>query len=1004
MAGLPESCFGDVAPTAQIVSQTIRIDQSMSVSFVYPQFLWLLLLVPVLICIGWLGRMRMSRGRFWLSLGVRAIISIFLVLALAGIQLRLKSDVLTTVFVVDASDSIPLPDQVSAKGFIQQSLDSMAGNDQAAIIVFGEDALVERLASDLKDLAPISSVPVTTRTDIANALQLAQAIFPGEGAKRIVLLSDGRENLGAAIDQAELAAASNIQLLYVPLGGEQGSVEVWLDKLDAPAEIRQGQEFELKATVKTTKPVDATIRVFENDVLIQSLEERLRTETSEFSIPIQAKSAEQPGNSFRRYRVQVIPSEDTRLQNNEASAFTIVHGPPNVLVVEGKPGYGDILSEALSKAEMQLSRTSPQAMPTTLAELANYDSIILVDVPAGDLPTGMLEILPVFVRDLGKGLLVVGGPQSYGAGGYLRTPLEKALPVDMDVRDKDVQSNLALVLAVDKSGSMGRCHCDNPDLNQSYTPRESGQAKVDIAKEAIMRAAGAIGDQDYLGVVAFDSQPRWVLDLKPLVDPLTLEKAIGSFQAEGQTNMQAGVQAAYEALENVQAKRKQIILMTDGWVRQGDLTPLALAMQKEGITLSIVAAGEGAGAYLNALARTGGGTFYPARSIQDVPDIFLKETIKSVGKYVIEEPFYPLPAAPSSSVLRGLDPSKLPPLLGYNGTSSKNTARLELITPRGDPLLATWQFGLGRAAAWMSDLKGQWASRWLSWEGFPRFVTQLVAWTLPAPRIEGLTASAKLIDNQAVIQVQAVKQDGSPFNFLTGAATIIDPQLKKKELALKQTGAGQYQASEDVSEPGVYLVRVGVNDRDQSLGQITLGLVVPYSPEYRFNGRDQGLLNQLARLTKGGKVTDPANSFNPEYPDQSGRLKFTDNAHEIWLPLLLAAALLFPFDVAVRRLTVKRKDLNRAYAWVKSKLKVKPLSPASQPRLLGGLFDARQRARRRSVSSAEPGQPVSLEKLPTPSQKEDRSHPEARPEAQPALNKEIDSIARLRQAKKRAKR
>ncbi len=451
----------------------------MSVSFVYPQYLWLLLLVPLLIWIGWLGRMRMSRGRFWLSSGVRAIISICLVLALAGIQIRLKSDVLTTVFVVDASDSIPLPDQLTAEEFIQQSLQStaMTGNDQAAIIVFGEDALVERLASDLKTLAPISSIPVTTRTDIANALQLAQAIFPGEGAKRIVLLSDGRENLGTAIDQAELAAASNIQLLYVPLGGEQGAVEVWLDKLDAPAEIRQGQEFELKATVKTTKPVDATIRVFENDVLIQSLEERLRTETSEFSLPIQENSAQQKGNSFRRYKVQVIPSEDTRLQNNEASAFTIVHGPPNVLVVEGKPGYGDNLAEALSKAEMKLSRTSPQAMPTTLAELANYDSIILVDVPAGDLPTGMLEILPVFVRDLGKGLLVVGGPQSYGAGGYLRTALEKALPVDMDVRDKDVQSNLALVLAVDKSGSMGRCHCDNPDLNQSYTPREIWSGK-----------------------------------------------------------------------------------------------------------------------------------------------------------------------------------------------------------------------------------------------------------------------------------------------------------------------------------------------------------------------------------------------------------------------------------------------------------------------------------------------------------------------------------------------
>jgi uncharacterized membrane protein len=750
----------------------------------------------------------------------------------------------------------------------------------------------------------------------------------------------------------------------------------------------------------------ATLRVFENDVLIQSAEQRITpgkaNEPSQIIIPISIKdkSNEQAGNSFRRYRVQIVPTEDTRLQNNEASAFTIVHGPPSVLIVEGKPGYGDNLAEILAKADMRLNRTSPQAMPTSLAELANYDSLILVDVPAGDLPAGMLETLPVYVRDLGKGLLMVGGPQSYGAGGYLRTPLEKALPVDMDVRDKDVQSNLALVLAVDKSGSMGRCHCDNPDLFQSYTPSESGQAKVDIAKEAIMRAAGAIGDQDYLGVVAFDSQPHWVLELKPLVDPFTLEQAIGSFQAEGQTNLQAGVQAAYDALEKVKAKRKHIILMTDGWVRQGDLTPLARQMQSQGITLSIVAAGEGAGTYLNALAQVGGGKFYPARSIQDVPDIFLKETIKSVGKYVIEEPFYPLPASPGSSILRGLDTSSLPPLLGYNGTSAKNTARLDLITSRGDPLLAYWQFGLGRAATWMSDLKGQWATRWLSWEGFPRFVTQLVTWTLPTPRVEGLSATARLQDNQAVIQLQAVKKDGSPNNFLTGAATIIDPKLEKSELQLKQTGAGQYQAVENLSEPGVYLVRVGVNAGDQSLGQMTLGLVVPYSPEYRFNGTDEGLLKQLARLTGGNKLdTDQLSSVF----DRTGLIS-TENAKEIWLPFLIVVALLFPIDVAIRRLTLKKRDFAQAYDWMKTRIPVRRSTETTPPRLLTGLFEARQRARQRSAAAPVKVKSAPSEKLPAPQQKEAQPAQKEQPEPQKRPETEIDALERLRQAKKRAKR
>jgi Ca-activated chloride channel family protein len=172
------------------------------------------------------------------------------------------------------------------------------------------------------------------------------------------------------------------------------------------------------------------------------------------------------------------------------------------------------------------------SVQTTLAELASYDAVILVNVNASSLPSGIMETLQTYVRDLGLGLVMVGGRDSFGAGGYLRTPLEETLPVEMDVKNKDLQANLALILAVDKSGSMGRCHCDNPDLNQTYTPSETGQSKVDIAKEAIMRSANALGNQDFLGILAFDDQPRWVLPIGKLVDPLTLEKAISSFQAE----------------------------------------------------------------------------------------------------------------------------------------------------------------------------------------------------------------------------------------------------------------------------------------------------------------------------------------------------------------------------------------------------------------------------------------------------------------------------------------
>jgi hypothetical protein len=611
-----------------------------------------------------------------------------------------------------------------------------------------------------------------------------------------------------------------------------------------------------------------------------------------------------------------------------------------------------------------------------------------------------METLQVYVRDLGKGLLVTGGENAYGAGGYLRTPLEEALPVDMDVRTREQSPNLALVLAVDKSGSMGRCHCDNPDLNQTYVRREVGQPKVDIAKEAIMRAAGALGQEDYLGVVAFDETARWALELRQLVDLASLEQSIGTIRAEGQTNLRSGVEAAYAALEGAEARRKHLILLTDGWVHQGELSPLAREMQEKGITLSVVAAGEGSAEYLADLARTGGGRYYPAVDILRVPDFFLKETVQAVGQYIVEEPFYPLPLQ-SGSVLRGLDPAALPPLLGYNGTTPKSTAFIHLATPRGDPLLATWQHGLGRAAAWTSDLKGQWAAEWIAWEGFARFAAQLVGWTMPAPQIEGLQAEARLEDDRAVIQVDATEsllpgsrgETGRPLNFLDVRATLIDPDLQTTEVRLSQVGAGRYEAGVDVSRPGTYLIRIAASEEGRGLGQETLGLVVPYSPEYKAAGIDLVLLRELAGRTGGGQLTEPISAFVHDLPPAA-------RAREVWGLLLLLAALLFPLDVALRRVMLGPRDFRQAVVRLRQRLPVRPQRAQREERALGHLFQARDRVRRRRPGhdAAPPPSGIAPSRpAPPPAESQDA-------EAPPDKLSTEDALTRLREAKKRARR
>lgn len=983
----------------------------MSIGFLYPNYLWLLALVPLVVFPAIIHRLPRMRSRFGLSLLVRCLLLILIILALAGIQLRLPESKLTTVFILDVSDSIPPAEQERGENFIRKEIrDHKPPGDEAAIILFGEDALVERLAAIDPTLPEFASIPISSRTDIAGALQLAQAIMPAEGFRRIVLLSDGRENLRSALEQAEFAAANAIEMRYVPLGGVPGEVEVWIEDLAAPSEVRLGESFDLITNIQSTANQTATLRLFRDGNLVESREVRLLPGENRFSLPVNTDPQETYGGGFERYRLQVIPEVDTRLQNNEASAFTVVHGPPRILIIANQAEEAQNLSTALQVAEMRVVVLPPGQMPAGASDLAAFDTIVLVNTPADSIPDGAMQALPVLVRDLGKGLVMIGGESSLGAGGYLRTPLEAALPVDMDVRDRELQANLALVLAVDKSGSMGRCHCDNPDLNQTYTRAEIGLPKVDIAKEAIMRAAAALGNQDFLGVVAFDDKAHWSLQLAPLTDRSEIERAIGAFGAAGSTNLVSGVEAAYQALQGVEARRKHVILLTDGWVRTGDLTTLAAKMKEQGITLSIVAAGQGSAEYLAGLATIGGGTYYPATDMLSVPDIFLKETIQSVGDYLIEEPFYPLPAVPSP-VLRGLDAANLPILYGYNGSTPKSTARLDLLTARGDPLLATWQYGLGRSAVWASDFKGKWAANWVQWSGFPRFAAQLVSWTLPAPKTEGLEATLAQKDNQAIITLSAFGKDGQPLNFLDVKAMLVTPDLKSRDVVLKQVSAGLYQAVTDARQPGIYLVRIGANQDDQSLGQVTLGLVIPYSPEYKTSGIARGFLEQLAQLTGGGEL--PVGSAFERTPD----LRSVASARQVGLALLLIAALLFPLDVGLRRLTLQASDFQRLRSWIKVRFFPSSRQALPEPRIMSNLFRARERARQRLSTrnkAAEEAHIIPATNARTsdpagvtgPEPEADETKPPASSQAAslPRQASPEEALQRLHEAKKRARK
>ena len=874
----------------------------MGISFDAP--LALLLLIPALLLTVVLhlgARRRMGSGRRRVALIVRTLLLATLVFALAGFQLVLPVDRLATVFVVDLSDSVGNAGREDALAFLRETLKARPQGDVAGIVAFGREALVERLPSDLTEIDRLASSPVKSATDIGGALRLATALFPDDAQKRIVLLSDGNDTTGDGQAEAALAASRGVRIETRRIG--LGDVdEVLVERLTTPSTARLGESVPVVAEIRSTVAQTATVRLFADGILAATQPVELAAGLTRISFDVKPTEA-----GFHTFRAVVEAALDTFSQNDRADSNTIVKGEPRTLVLAGDDKVASELVAALKDQRQQVDTIVPEALPTDFASLASYDSVVLVDVSRLRLSDRQLTALQVYVRDLGKGLVMIGGPASYGAGGYQKTPLEETLPVDMGVRDRQKQPDIALVVVIDQSGSMAACHCNTFNGGVGGGSGIGGVQKVDIGKEAILRAAAALSDRDQLGVVGFNEAAHWVIRTQPLGGISDLQGQIAGIRADGQTNIFAGLDQAVQSLETTTATRRHIILLTDGWSTSGQYDAIIAKMKADGITLSTVGAGGGANPFLEQLARQGGGRFYAATNPSSIPDIFLKETQQVSGQQIVEETFFPIQTS-SSPILRGI--SALPQLRGYNGTTIKAAAQSVLVTARDDPLLAQWQYGLGRSVAWTSDSTGRWAKDWVAWSGFNRFFNQLVSWTFPGEETGGIEATFETSGSKTALHVESVGADGSPRDFYATSASIVGPDLEPRTVNLVQTAPGVYETPLGEIDPGAYAVRVTQTRPGSSPLGRTVGLVAQTAAEYRQLGANEPFLATLRTATGGAVVTTALDPWRHD-------LTATDRFTELWPLLLILALLLWPLDIALRRLSLGRRDLAAARGWVR---------------------------------------------------------------------------------------
>ena len=926
--------------------------------FTSPLYLLFLLLLPLTAYLGWHGgKFRdPARRRELVSLILRLIIILCLVFAIAGLEIVQSGNDLAVVFLVDVSDSMPQQAIESEVSYVREALKSISADDKAAIILFGADALVERPMSGLDELAAITSVPITNQTDLAEAIQLGLALFPSGYAKRMVILSDGAETTGDALNAAKFASAADVQIVTVPIISSVGA-EALVSEVDVPTHLRNGEQFDLNVSIQANQAMRATVRVLAKNQILYEGAHDLHKGLQTLSLPL---VAQEPG--FVSYQVQITPEQDAFYQNNRLDTFSQVEGPPRILMVapaageilpggEIRPDEFSLLQQALTAAGFDVKLVTPGLMPADLPTLAQYNSVVLVDVPARALGNNQMETLQSYVRDLGGGLVAVGGPTSFGVGGYYGTPLEETLPVDMQIKDEKRRPSLSIVFIIDHSGSMSET--------------SGGITKLDLAKEAAARSIELLFPNDRIGVIAFDDTASWVVPITDLENPGEITNAIGGIQLGGGTDIYAGLLAMSKVLPDDPAKVKHVILLTDGGADITGIPELVKKLYEEnGITLSTVGVGNDAAPFLKDLAALGGGRYHFTNNAGNIATIFTEETSLATRAYIVEESFFPT-LVNSSPILANI--TETPRLHGYIASSAKDLAQVILESEKGDPILAVWQYGLGRSVAFTSDATGRWARDWARNEIFPTFWVQAVRYTINDSLNSALQMTVESQGESAKIMLDARNRTGDFLNAYQIEANIISPNGEAQSVTFTQTAPGRYESEFIPKEQGIYLIRFsGTTDTgsDSASFAETTGWALSYSPEYQRIDPNPDLLLRLSAFTNGQLASPrPADIFTHD-------LKSTRASQPIAPWLLLIAALLLPIDIAARRLILTTQDLSRAREWLTQKLstrRVIPTQPAQINPQMEALFNAKNRVR----ENIEPTQEKIVEALALPKERRD---------------------------------
>jgi uncharacterized membrane protein len=872
-----------------------------AVDFVSPVWLLLLLLVPLVPLVSRGSLSGLGARRRLIAVVLRSAAIALAVLALSRMRLLGRNDRLCVIFVLDRSASIPGDSQ---RAVLEQVLElqerrNAARGDQVGVVVFGRDPGIEVMprAEDLPEslrLDGIATLIEPDASDLQAAIRLAVAAFPeGAGGKRLVLFSDGNENQGAALDEVRSARSLGVTVDVVPIVYSHPA-EVLVEKLLVEPEVRKGEPFDIQVVVLSTAEVEARVRLFENDTLVSHGEEPRRLRAGKNFFEFRGLRRHEPGSY--RYEAQVEPlgpEADAIPQNNRAFGFTRIEGEPKVLICAGEPELEGQLLAALRAENIAFDLVTPRFLPRDGPEYLEYDAIVISNVAAHQLTDERMLLFEALVKGMGIGFVMIGGEESFGAGGYQGTPVERLLPVDMDLKQKKVLPNGALAMVVHS------CELGNGNF---------------WARSVVQQAIRTLSPRDYAGVLYHDdvARERWLFPMTECTRKQWMVSRLNGFSPGDMMSFDTILRMALNGLQSTPASIRHIIILSDG-----DPSMPAPALVSQIIAAKITVSTVCYGAHgavppgMPQLAQQCGGKFYHLQNERDLPEIFIREATTVRKSLISEEPFRPRVAG-WSPVLQGIDGSEIPELDGYVLTSPKPLASLLLIHPPSaddpstDPVLATWSYGIGKAAAFTSDAGRRWGKSWAEWRGYQRFWSQLVRWVSRSQSRHPFRVSRQVSGDRARISIDAIDEQGAFINDLRfeGSVVLPAPRLESREVAVRQVGPGRYELEAPVQDDGTYMVGLRCEIDGQPANLVT-GISVPYSSEYGRLASDLELMRRVAEAG-GGRFLDPRSAPGAVF---SRDFVAARTVEEIWRGLLVWALALFFADIFLRRVLIEYRRL-----------------------------------------------------------------------------------------------